>query len=181
MLAPSRCQATAAYHVLVDSTGARCPLFDSLGFEQVTVLKSAQALGLVCHLQNGRTKEETQLHESNWAHQFHQAKFNKLASAGVTLQNIVYYRSTGAFSSAATHYFVMTAQADSMLLEGALIAPASEGDLCARSNVNHDKMEVYVRKAIAEFVPELEHFSLVSDAIEGLSTGSFCSMGTCHA
>jgi len=25
-------------------------------------------------------------------------------------QNIVYYRSTGAFSSAATHYFVMTAQ-----------------------------------------------------------------------
>ena len=29
---------------MVDATGARCPIFDSLGFEQVTVLKSAQAL-----------------------------------------------------------------------------------------------------------------------------------------
>ena len=45
------------------------------------------------------------------AHQFHTAKFKALADKGVTLQNIVYYRSTGAFSEWATHYFVMTAQA----------------------------------------------------------------------
>ena len=49
--------------LLVDATGARCPLFEALGFGQVTVLKSAQALGLVCHLKNTKTKEETQVHE----------------------------------------------------------------------------------------------------------------------
>ena len=46
---------------------------------------------------------------------------------GVRLQNMVYYRSTGAFTSApssaepcasATHYFVMTAEADSLLAAG---------------------------------------------------------------
>ena len=51
------------YELLVDATGARCPLFEALGFGQVTVLKSAQALGLVCHLKNTKTKEETQVHE----------------------------------------------------------------------------------------------------------------------
>ena len=51
------------YELLVDATGARCPLFETLGFGQVTVLKSAQALGLVCHLKNTKTKEETQVHE----------------------------------------------------------------------------------------------------------------------
>ena len=30
------------FHILIDATGARCPLFESLGFEQLTALKSAQ-------------------------------------------------------------------------------------------------------------------------------------------
>ena len=58
----------------------------------------------VCHMVNGKTKPELQLSESNWSHQFHMAKFQRLAAAGVTLQNIVYYRSTGAFAPEATHY-----------------------------------------------------------------------------
>ena len=78
------------YELLVDATGARCPLFEALGFGQVTVLKSAQALGLVCHLKNTKTKEETQVNESNWAQQFHTAKFKALSDQGATLQNIVY-------------------------------------------------------------------------------------------
>ena len=46
-----------------------------------------------------------------------------LAAGGVQLENLVYYRSTGAFSHEATHYFVMTAQADSLVRYGALRAP----------------------------------------------------------
>jgi len=157
----------ARYHLLVDATGARCPLFDSLDFEQVTVLKSAQALGLVCHMRNGRSSYETQLQESNWSHQFHQARFAKLAKAGVTLQNIVYYRSSGAFSEWATHYFVMTAQAGSMLQYGALLAPASEdSELCARSNLDLIKLEGYARVAISEFVPELDQHELVPNQLQ---------------
>ena len=158
---------TAHFHILVDATGARCPLFDSLGFEQVTVLKSAQALGVVCHLKNGRTKAETQLHESNWSHQFHQTKFTQLARAGVTLQNIVYYRSTGAFSEWATHYFVMTAQADSLLSWGALKGQGSQnGALCARGNIDPSRMESYVRKAVGCFVPELAQWELVPNQLQ---------------
>ena len=162
-------QLRAAYHLMVDATGARCPIFDSLGFEQVTVLKSAQALGLVCHMKNGKTKMETQLKESNWSHQFHQAKFTSLADAGVTLQNIVYYRSTGAYSEWATHYFVMTAQADSMLSFGALKQAAVAHDpnsLCARSNIDYEKMESYCRRAVGAFVPQLETHELVPNQLQ---------------
>jgi hypothetical protein len=185
----------------------RCSLFDGFGFSQVTimkpnpnpsphpnptpipnphqvtVLKSARALGLVCHLVNGKSREEKALQEGTWAHQYHQARvlspnpnpnpnpdpnpnlspspspipnpkqarFSALRDRGVHLQNIVYYRpsnpnphpnpnhspnlhpsphprphphpnphqvyyrSSGAFSDVASHYFVMTAQSDSLL------------------------------------------------------------------
>jgi len=55
-------------------------------FSQVTVLRSAQALGLVCHLRNEQTRAEKQLQESNWSHQFNQQRFARLATRGVTLQ-----------------------------------------------------------------------------------------------
>ena len=44
--------------VLVDATGARCDLFDGFGFDQLTVLRSQRALGLVIHFVNGKTPEE---------------------------------------------------------------------------------------------------------------------------
>ena len=33
---------------------------------------------------------------------------------GVSLENLVYYRSSGAFATSATHYFVMTTSADAL-------------------------------------------------------------------
>ena len=84
--------------VLVDATGARCGLFSTIGFEQVTALKSARALGVVCHFVNAKTALENALPEANWAQQYHTARFARLKDSGIVLQNIVYYRSTGAFS-----------------------------------------------------------------------------------
>jgi len=154
------------FDLLVDATGARCPLFEQLGFSQVTVLKSAQALGLVVHLKNGKTKQETQLHESNWAHQFHMAKFASLAEAGCKLQNCVYYRSTGAFSPEATHYFVMTAQADSLVSFGAFKRALPQATICGRDNLDLQKLEGFARTAIAEFVPELAAHELVPSSLQ---------------
>ena len=148
--------------VLVDATGARCGLFGTIGFEQVTALKSQRALGVVCNFINRKTTEENALPEGNWAQQYHTARFGGLRDRGVNLQNLVYYRSTGAFSSEATHYFVMTADADSLKAMGALhTLDVPEAQLCAGSNVDKAKLVEYARIAVAEFVPQLAHAELV--------------------
>lgn len=67
--------------VLVDATGARCPLFEALGFSQGTVLRSARALCIVMHLRNGKTADENRLQESTWSSQYHQHKFAGLVHA----------------------------------------------------------------------------------------------------
>ena len=83
---------------------------------QELVFKSARAIGLVCHLHNGRSREESprsrqdladttrsgeatgnhlyttqenEIPEGNWASQFYNAKFTALRAAGVDLQNMV--------------------------------------------------------------------------------------------
>lgn len=86
---------------LVDASGARCELLSSLGFSQVVAFSSAQALCIVISLVNHRTPEELELRESTWSSQYYQAEFSVLQQAGVALENLVYYRSTGAFSDAA--------------------------------------------------------------------------------
>ena len=149
--------------VLVDATGARCELFQTIGFEQVTALKSARALGVVCHFYNRKTTVENALEEKNWAQQYHKARFERLKGHGVNLQNIVYYRSTGAFSEAASHYFVMTADADSLRAMGALRSTdVPEVQLCAAANVDKAQLEAYVRIAVGEFVPALSSAELVA-------------------
>ena len=89
---------------------------------------------------------------------------------GVRLQNMVYYRSTGAFTSApssaeptasATHYFVMTAEADSLLAAGAIKKMERPEEMCDRRNVDLSKLAAYARKEIAEFVPELAQADMV--------------------
>ena len=65
----------------------------------MTALKSARALGVVCHFVNTKSAWENALPEANWAQQYHTARFAKLKARGVALQNIVYYRSTGAFAA----------------------------------------------------------------------------------
>ena len=162
--------------VLVDATGARCGLFTTIGFDQVTALKSARALGVVCHFVNGKTSWENALTEANWAQQFNGPRFAGLRERGVNLQNIVYYRSTGAFSSTASHYFVMTAEADSLHRMGALRAfdGVPEADLCASGNVDRERLVAYVRLAVAEFVPELGDAPLIhEEGVQGVQIFDF--------
>lgn len=56
-----------------------------------------------------------------------QDKFERLKTHKVDLQNMVYYRSTGAYARIPSHYFVMTVSAQSLLSWGAFKSPAPEG------------------------------------------------------
>ncbi|KAL3916729.1 MAG: hypothetical protein SGPRY_006696, partial [Prymnesium sp.] len=167
------------FEVLVDATGARCDLFSSIGLSQEVVFKGARAIGVVVHLHNGKTPKELQLREANWAHQFHTARFNRLYEReGVRLQNLVYYRSTGAFTPAcATHYFVFTAEAESLLKTGALKS-ASSDSLCASGNVQFPKLGEYARKVIREFVPELSDTPMVEGQLQATSPAFAIDLST---
>lgn len=87
----------------------------------------------------------------------------ELAASGVALQAVVYYRSTGAFSECATHYFVMSSTLDALIAAGALLeaVPVHGGEPCAPSNVDATKLEAYARKAVAAFVPPLAQQEMV--------------------
>ena len=147
--------------LLIDATGARCPLFADLGFSQQTMLKGARALGIVCHLRLAGEAWEAQLEEGNWANQFHQQRFGRLASEhGVALQNVVYYQQPNS-----SHYFVMTAEADSLLAHGALRSKDAES-LVGAANVDLAALERFARLAIAEFVPGLATVPLLPKQLQ---------------
>ena len=97
------------------------------------------------------------MRESTWASQFYQDEFAALKASGVELENLVYYRSSGAFATSATHYFVMTTSSEALSSFGALkalegVVPA---ELCAAGNVDYGKLEAYARQALGAFVPSL--------------------------
>ena len=151
---------TRRVDVIVDASGARCELLDGLGFSQTVALRSARALCIVISLQNKKTKEELELRESTWSQQYYQDEFGALEQQGIVLENLVYYRSTGAFAETATHYFVMTTTAEALEAYGALLRGVAEQaaraeTLCHGSNVDTAKAEAYARQAIAAFVPSL--------------------------
>ena len=152
-------QPTSCRHldVLVDASGARCGLLTSLGFSQTVALRSARALCIVISLHNRNTPSELELRESTWSSQFYPAEFSSLLSrTGVALENLVYYRSSGAFADQATHYFVMTTTSDALHGYGALkSAKVSAQELCQPANVDNRRLEAYARDAIGAFVPEL--------------------------
>ena len=94
--------------------------------------------------------------------QYFQAEFAQLQAQGVALENFVYYRSTGAFSDAATHYFVMTTTSDALAAWGALRDPRlREGELCGAANQDAERLESYARQAVRCFVPELASREIV--------------------
>ena len=79
--------------MLIDATGARCPLFDRFGFEQQPVLKAGRALGIVCHLPHGGSPVENKLRQSTWSHQYFQQQFKSLHDDhGVGCRTCVYYQ-----------------------------------------------------------------------------------------
>lgn len=159
--------------VLVDAGGTRCTLLDSLGFSQVVCLRSARALCIVMSLSNRKTAEELELRESTWAQQYFQAEFGQLQSQGVVLENLVYYRSTGAFSDAATHYFICTTVSDALHAFGALRSlKESASGLCAADNIDTSRLEAYMRLAIAAFVPELARAEVIPGT-QGLTLFDF--------
>ena len=151
--------------LLVDATGARCTLFNDLGFSQVTMLKGARSLGIVCHLAIASEAWEARLSEGSWASQYHQQRFGRLASEkGVALQNLVYYQQPHS-----SHYFVMTAEADALVRFGAI---RSKGDglegaaLVKPPNVDLVELERFARIAINEFVPGLEERPLLPKQLQ---------------
>ena len=94
--------------------------------------------------------------------QYFQAEFAELKSQGVALENFVYYRSTGAFSDAATHYFVMTSTSDALHAFGAVKNPNKrEAELCTSTNLEPERLEAYARLAVRAFVPELASREIV--------------------
>ena len=153
--------------VLVDASGARCELFEGVGLTHSVALKTSRAICCVVHLVNGKTPEEMRLQESTWSQQYHQPIFAKLAADGVTLQNFVYYRSTGAFASSPVHYFVMTTELDALATARVLhsTSPANGSEPTAASNVDVTRLESYARRAIAAFVPPLAAHPLVPAAL----------------
>jgi hypothetical protein len=79
------------------------------------------------------------------------------------LQNLVYYRSTGAFAATSIHYFVMTTEADALAAAGVLHAacPEDGSPPTASTNVDVTKLEAYARRAVRAFVPILSEHPLV--------------------
>jgi len=150
--------------VLVDASGGRCPIFEQLGFAQTVALRSARAIGIVISLVNRKSPAELELRESTWSAQYFQHEFRQLElTAGVVLENLVYYRSSGAFADAATHYFVMTTSQDALQGFGALRDPrvTEVASACAPANVDAQRLEAYARAAIVAFVPALGEQPLV--------------------
>ncbi len=150
--------------VLVDATGARCQLFETLGLTQLST-RFARATCIVVHLANHKTVEEMRLQESTWSQQYHQQTFAQLARSGCVLQNLVYYRSNGNFADCATHYFVMTSEMEALVAAGA-VRSLSVSEPTARENVDLAKLEAYARQAISAFVPSLTQQPLVPEQLQ---------------
>ena len=161
--APGALPGNKRLDVLVDASGARCGLLGTFGFAQTVALRSARAIGIVLSLANHKRAAELELRESTWSQQYFQHEFAELQRhSGVALENLVYYRSSGAFAEAATHYCVMTTTSDALHAFGALrqlALPPSE--LCAAANVDHARLEAYARAAVAAFVPLIARQPLV--------------------
>ena len=79
---------TYRYIPLHTVTGARCPLFQEMGFTQQTMLRSARALGIVCHFIYGAEAWETRLQEGTWSQQYYQERFTSLQERRVTVVTV---------------------------------------------------------------------------------------------
>ena len=95
-----------------------------------------------------------------FAHGYYQGHFAALHHAsGVLLENFVYYRSTGAFTESATHYFLMTTELAALHAFGAVLDAAltdADGaplDPCRTTNLHLARLESYAREAVRRRSP----------------------------
>jgi len=130
------------FNAICIADGANSRLSEYFGFTH-KVLKGGEAIGITTNFVNSRTKEE-QLREFGLLACYDQAFFKKLRDDhGIGLENLVYYRGE-------THYFVMTAKRDSLVETG--VAKYNFQDisaLLAPNNINHLKLEEFVKKVAA--------------------------------
>lgn len=115
----------------------------SMGFQSV-VLGTSSAVGLVAHLENKASEAERNLEEFSLARQYFQELFQRMASKGMDLENVVYYQGN-------THYFVMTPKRDSLLSYGVLRKNLTPPDDLQRENVDPDRLKAFARAVAEEF------------------------------
>ena len=99
------------FHVLVGSEGKRQQI---PGFDRKE-LRAKLALAITANFENHHSQQEAAVEEiSGVAFIFNQGFFKQLKhDTGIDLENIVYYKDD-------THYFIMTAKKESLLLKGVL-------------------------------------------------------------
>jgi len=106
-------------------------------------LDAKLAIAITCNFVNEASKEEAFVNEiSGIQKQYHQQFFVKLEEAhGIKLENIIYYKDS-------THYFVMTATKDSLLLKGVLKENFEDRNLLlSPRNVDRDNLAIYAKEA----------------------------------
>jgi len=116
------------------------PFFSEvMGFER-KVFQGARAIGITCNFENTNTKEESNLDEFGVMSIYNQGFFADLAKKGIELENLVFYKDE-------THYFVMTAKKESLLLKGVVREDQpTTAELLAKGNVDIEKLKSYVRE-----------------------------------
>lgn len=99
------------FHIIVGGEGKKQQI---PGFDRKE-LRAKLALAITANFTNHRTQQEAAVEEiSGVAFIFNQGFFKQLKEdTGIDLENIVYYKDD-------THYFIMTAKKESLLLKGVL-------------------------------------------------------------
>jgi hypothetical protein len=111
-------------------------------------LKKNSAIGLVANFV-GRVPSN--LRQFSWARQYAGEKFAELErQTGLSLENIVYYRSGG------QHYVVMTPTPSSLISKG-IVKDANSANLVGSGNINRDALKAAAMEATAHFgLPSLD-------------------------
>jgi 2-polyprenyl-6-methoxyphenol hydroxylase-like FAD-dependent oxidoreductase len=149
------------FDVLVGSDGAnsivprQCGVADELGRMEMG-LKKNSAIGLVA---NFIGHAPSNLRQFSWARQFAGEKFAALEQqAGVSLENIVYYR------SGTQHYVVMTPTPESLASKGVVKDP-DVPNIVQSKNIDPVKLRSFAAAAVAHFgLPLLEFAKAPNDA-----------------
>merc|ERR1719171_2376291 len=154
-----------------NSAVARTPGIDvQLGRVQLGLRRNS-AIGLVANFFGNPPQG---LRQFSWARQFAEEKFAELErTAGISLENCVYYR------SGAQHYLVMTPTRESLTSRGVFLQHDAE-ELTAGRNVNREAVREVAKCAAAHFgLPSMEFAEAPHDAMLFDFSGTSRAQGSC--